>query len=777
MMAILMVSRYNIVESEFNKNKKNPFETKEFASDIYYSNYYLYYKSYQMERNRLIKPSDLFLSDDTIETMIDNMDTEYYSSSIDSEKIKTSFNNAFNKLGKFLYKSDGNIKFHSENIESGFSISNFGFRNDMKTILNYNKYILSGESDFVDGKNKSLENESIKKEKIVKEYNEFQKDIKSNFLTYLVIEFDSLGKYNLLYCHGINKDMINNYLLELDAGKNLNEVYSMTDENATDFSNYKVESIKNMRYTFAIPNSILNNVYSKNDSISEYINKSERNYFASIEKLARIIILIIAMGAFLLSVEMIRKFRFIKTLMMLPFEFILGITFFLYYSIFNDDISIRMVRETITGNLLKIVINNGIPKELANYSVLLINIGYWFILFIVAFAIVCMIKIIVETSISEYFKNKSLIISFANFVYKNVSKLIYKTLNVDLSKRYNRLFFIGIIIIITGAVILPIIDISDILLWLLLTLLYIVVITIYIKVVSKEIKRGKADYEELLILTKDIADGNLDKDIMNVDTGIYDEIKLQLYHIQQAYKKSIEEEIKSQRMKSELISNISHDLKTPLTSIISYADILKYMETSEETSRYIDTIYRKSERLRVLIDDMFEISKAQTGNIKLEFNQIDIVRLMEQSIFELKDRLVQRRITLKTKFPKEKTILYLDGEKTYRIFENLIVNIAKYALENSRAYIEIVDKGDNVEIIFKNISETEIDYEVQDIMERFKRGDKSRSSEGFGLGISIAKSYIEAQGGTLDVFLDGDLFKSVVTFPKEIKFDEDEKQN
>ncbi len=765
-----MVSRYSIVKTEFNNNKKNPFETKEFAEDIYYSNYYLYYKGYQIERNRLIKPSDLFLSDETIETMIDNMDTDYYSSSIDSEKIKTSFNDAFNKLGNFLYKSDGNIKFYSENIESGFSISNFGFRNDIKTILNYNKYILNGKSDFIANKkvdNENSDKNNIKKDDIIKSYDEFQKDIKNNFLIYLVIEFDNLGKYNLLYCYGVNKDIINNNLLELDARKNLNEVYSITDKNATDFSNYKVNSIKKMRYIFAIPNSILNDVYSKNDSISKHINKVERNYFTPIEGLARIMISIIVLGTFLLPVEKIQKFKIIKKIIILPFEFLFGMVFYLYYSIFNDNISIRIVRETIIGNLFKTVVRNGIPKQFANYSVILVNIMYWFSLFMIAFIITSLVKIIVKSSIKKYFKSKSLIVLFAGFVYKNVSKLIYKALNVDLSKRYNRLFFIGTIIIIAGAVILPIVDIANIMLWLTLALLYIVIVSVYIKVVNKEIKRGKSDYEELLILTKDIADGNLDKDIMNVDTGIYNDIKLQLYYIQQAYKKSIEEEIKSQKMKSELISNISHDLKTPLTSIISYADILKYMETSEETAKYIDTIYRKSERLRVLIDDMFEISKAQSGNIKLDFNQIDIARLMEQSIFELKDHLTKKGIILKTKFPEEKTILYLDGEKTYRIFENLIVNIAKYALENSRAYIDIVDKGENVEIIFKNISEIEIDYEVQDIMERFKRGDKSRNSEGFGLGISIAKSYIEAQGGTLDIFLDGDLFKSVVTFPKK----------
>lgn len=219
-------------------------------------------------------------------------------------------------------------------------------------------------------------------------------------------------------------------------------------------------------------------------------------------------------------------------------------------------------------------------------------------------------------------------------------------------------------------------------------------------------------------------------------------------------------------MKSELISNISHDLKTPLTSILSYTDILRGLETNEETKKYVETIYRKSERLKILIDDMFEISKAQTGNIKLEMNEIDIIQLTKQSIYEVDDKMKRRNIGIRTNFPEQKVILNLDGEKVYRVFENLLVNISKYGLENTRAYVSIYDRENTVDIEFKNISQMEIDFDVEDIIERFRRGDKSRNTEGSGLGLSIAKSYIEAMDGTFKIELDGDLFKAAVSFNK-----------
>ena len=180
-------------------------------------------------------------------------------------------------------------------------------------------------------------------------------------------------------------------------------------------------------------------------------------------------------------------------------------------------------------------------------------------------------------------------------------------------------------------------------------------VIIFEKVVIREIRESEDDYNSLFGLTENIANGNLDIDIMSQNVGIYEELKRQLVSIQEAYKKSVEDEIKSQKLKSELISNVSHDLKTPLTSIISYSDLLKNEEDLSERSReYVETISRKSERLKVLIEDMFEISKAQSGSITLDINYIDVVELIKQCIWEVEDRFNESKLVLRTRLPEKR---------------------------------------------------------------------------------------------------------------------------
>ncbi len=227
--------------------------------------------------------------------------------------------------------------------------------------------------------------------------------------------------------------------------------------------------------------------------------------------------------------------------------------------------------------------------------------------------------------------------------------------------------------------------------------------------------------------------------------------------------KRLNEEVKSQKMKTELISNVSHDLKTPLTSIITYVDLLKNDNLSpNKRNEYIETLDRNSLRLKNLIHDLFEVSKANSGNIKLNFVNVDLVALIQQTKFELADKFNEKNLTFKTNFPEEKIILSLDSSKTYRIFENLLINISKYALENTRVYIDI----DEVKIIFKNISADEIKISEDELVERFIQGDTSRNTSGSGLGLAIAKSFTELQNGIFKVNVDGDLFKAIVIFKK-----------
>lgn len=272
-------------------------------------------------------------------------------------------------------------------------------------------------------------------------------------------------------------------------------------------------------------------------------------------------------------------------------------------------------------------------------------------------------------------------------------------------------------------------------------------------------------HQKLLDAAKRMADGNLDVNIEG-DLGLFNPMKEALATIQSGFKKAVDEEVKSQHMKTELITNVSHDLKTPLTAIITYVGLLKDEAITEEDRRsYIDTLDRKSQRLKRLIEDLFEMSKASSRNMVLDIVDIDIASLLKQIHFELSDRLDSSGIDFKFRLPENKVVLKLDSSKTYRIFENLLVNITKYAMPGSRAYVVLETGEDYAEITLKNIAAEEMEFSPDEISERFVRGDRSRNTEGSGLGLAIARNFVELQNGKMDIVIDGDLFKVIIRFP------------
>ena len=285
-------------------------------------------------------------------------------------------------------------------------------------------------------------------------------------------------------------------------------------------------------------------------------------------------------------------------------------------------------------------------------------------------------------------------------------------------------------------------------------------------IIRKYVDKISEKYSKLREATSKIAEGNLDVKIEE-DLGLFEPVKGDLEKIQCGFKKAVDEEVKSQRMKTDLISNVSHDLKTPLTAIITYADLLKDENLSDEKRKqYIETLDRKAQRLQVLIENLFEVSKATSGNITLNIENIDVVSLMKQTLFELEDKLEEASLLVRKNMPKEKVILPLDSQRTFRVFENLIINITKYAMPNTRVFIDIIENEDDVAIIMKNMAAEEITFNVDTIAERFVRGDESRNTEGSGLGLAIAKSFVELQGGTFNISVDGDLFKVKIVFVK-----------
>ena len=274
-------------------------------------------------------------------------------------------------------------------------------------------------------------------------------------------------------------------------------------------------------------------------------------------------------------------------------------------------------------------------------------------------------------------------------------------------------------------------------------------------------------YEILLQATGKMADGNLEVEI-NEDLGVFEPLKGEITKIRNGFKKAVEEEVKSQSMKTELITNVSHDLKTPLTAIITYVNLLKKEGITEEERRnYIRILDQKSMRLKSLIEDLFEISKANSNKVTLHLVEVDIVSLMKQVRLELEDKIGRSQVEFRWNMPDDKAVLILDSEKTYRVFENLLVNIVKYALSGTRAYVEITDDGETVMVSMKNISATEISLEGRDITDRFVRGDESRNTEGSGLGLAIARSFVELQKGTMEVGIEADLFKVKIEWDRK----------
>ncbi len=238
-----------------------------------------------------------------------------------------------------------------------------------------------------------------------------------------------------------------------------------------------------------------------------------------------------------------------------------------------------------------------------------------------------------------------------------------------------------------------------------------------------------------------------------------------LNNISDGLQNAVDEKVKSERFKTELITNVSHDIKTPLTSIINYVDLLKKEDIKNDTAKeYVEVIDRHSERLKKLVEDLVEASKASTGNVAVDLQNCDVSVLLSQAIGEFDERMKKAHITPILKILSDDVIIKADARHLWRVFDNLLSNICKYSLPDTRAYIEAFVEDKKVFITFKNISKFELMVDSSELTERFVRGDTSRNTEGSGLGLSIAKSLVELQKGDFEVKVDGDLFKVVMQF-------------
>lgn len=458
-----------------------------------------------------------------------------------------------------------------------------------------------------------------------------------------------------------------------------------------------------------------------------------------------------------LALPAVRSFRLGKSaLCRLSFEplSLIGVG---WMSIMGEGgIPSSLIAATLDGTLKQEILRAGFLSWSADIAVLVINLLFWAVVYgLFCWGIMCY-RAIFSMGPWRYFKERTWLGRFLRFIKRWCCNALNVFNETDWESRSTRILgkaVIGNFIILTL--------ISCLWFWGIGALVIYSCVLFFM--LNKYWGQMQKKYRILLDGINQMAEGDLNVEIEE-DLGIFNPFKEQLSKIQNGFKKAVAQEVKSERTKSELITNVSHDLKTPLTAIITYVNLLKQENvTEEERSSYIQVLDQKSMRLKVLIEDLFEVSKASSGTVTLHPENVDIISLLKQVRFELSDKMTASGIEFRFNLPEGRVVLYLDSQKTYRIFENLLVNIAKYGMPGTRAYIQVVREPEGyVNISMRNVSAQELNVSPEELTERFVRGDSARNTEGSGLGLAIARSFVEVQGGTMMVEVEDDLFRVTI---------------
>lgn len=456
---------------------------------------------------------------------------------------------------------------------------------------------------------------------------------------------------------------------------------------------------------------------------------------------------VIGVYLLLISWKILAKTQFFKTILSWKAEF--NIFFFGTLTILVISVCMYIMGVTINDILLPAMVRYGLPA-----AGVWVNIINFCLLFLSLFFI----------GIDIYYVKYSLCFGFVRFLKEDtwlgnrIMELyggIKDLSNYDLDQKIKSL-------ILKGVLLNTVLMFLCALFWgWLLVLIYGVVSYIFL---LHQAQRIVKEYDKLLVRLDRIAQGDFKVDDQ-YQTSILPSLQEKLDTVQEDFEEAVKERVRSQNLRTELITNVSHDLKTPLTGIKSYLELLNDSQLSaEDKEEYLIRLNQYTDRLSKLIEDLFEVSKANSGNIQLETQNVDIVSLVEQVLVENETMLEKKGLSPVIRKPEEPILCLLDGDKTVRIFENLLSNVAKYALENTRVFVTMEKNQDTVDIMIQNISKTPLDFDPHDITERFVRADQSRHEEGSGLGLAIVKSFCEIQNGSFTVQLDGDVFKAIVSF-------------
>lgn len=730
-MAIIFTALYGIFGSVASENISNPLESEEQLSSLYENSYLLYRDLFNRENQTNLSFNDLYLEP-----------AEGYEWLLDEETAN---------MAEYDFMSQLLGEAISENADV-----NYGMHNEYLEIIAYfNNYFAEYENNFTRINNTyDYVIEDLASGEVVTNLTATDINLEEQFfcVTFLFDENGNVSLGGALAGNDITK--LRKNANEAIRSKSLYNL--MQDMELIQHGYLKIKMPRNCRVTFCISNLDWNRMENEGIYTPVGYSVSVDKFDAYIDSCGNVYLifwlLLFLAGMYLPVLGKEQPFKDVKICRLMSLE---GLILIAYLNLGLLSLTVHLVMWVDGGNGMDSFAS--LPRFYAWCLVYGLNILAIAVFFFVPWYLGVCARAVRELGLREYIKQKSIIYRIFPTAKAVYEKLYDEAAHFDVTRNAKKLICK---IVITNGIVLFIIGCFP-LGGLAVALIYSVMLYFVLK---KYISDLQKKYSILLKSTNEIAEGNLNGSITE-DLGVFEPFKPQVIRIQNGFKKAVEEEVKSQRMKSELITNVSHDLKTPLTAIITYINLLKDENITDKQRReYLDTLERKSLRLKVLIEDLFEVSKANSQNLTLNIMDVDLVNLLKQVSLEMSDKLKENQLDVRMDLPEEKIILPLDSQKTYRIFENLLGNVAKYALSGTRVYLQCRKIKNQVTVVLKNITAQEIQVNAEELTERFVRGDVSRNTEGSGLGLAIAKSFTELQGGSFKIDLDGDLFKVTVFF-------------
>lgn len=577
-----------------------------------------------------------------------------------------------------------------------------------------------------------------------------QEELRTSSLLYGLIEYDKEGNPKIF---GDFDDLdfqtqsLTQYLHYFDVTQEKGNIvtYQVNDEKFTQ-SQVVIQNPRQMKIMFRIPEKVVKDQGVIARTVYDWTNYTQ---FSVIAALIGTLLLILYLLFYPISiVEEVNPFLTFKKVKF-------GILFILLATGITMGTAgvLALSGATISGTLLSVLNEYHImmPQQL----LFLANLVCWMLYFLMVSIALFEIKYIFVKGFWRFLREDTLVGSMVSGIHRHIDSLADIDLKDDATRCLLKFMLLQIAIMIVLC-----------LFWwfgMFLAILYGFALFMWLK---QKLNSIQSDYEILLKQSQELKEGNFQTELP-ADVGIFNALKDEFSEIRTGFEKAVQEETKSQNMKTELISNVSHDLKTPLTGIRNYVELLQQEGISEEQRKeYVSMLDQYARRLHILMEDLFEVSKANSGNIQLDMVELDIIALVEQVQAECSELLQERQLEVVwNRHDLKQVSVMLDGNKAFRIFENLFINIHHYALAHTRVYIDIRQVKNQVRIECKNISKEPLNFDADDIVDRFVRGDKSRHDGGSGLGLAIAKSFTEAMKGSFCIETDGDLFKAIVEFP------------